>query len=206
MRSTGQTFCIIQFFKSGLNWCLLGIRLRLWIWGKNITQLKCTSHYNRTMGYMQWTQPVSSDIPLFWIKVMFATFLHCNGTIPLFSYFGRELLKPTGSWRLGVICISMTHVYLFYSLDFVAKFFPALTSGGLFRGASLSTWSVSIFLFFEHFFTFCHYKLSRLILHSPCFSYRVRPFLWGVLNLFILEWYLGSKIQVPVCSLPQWHF
>lgn len=141
-------------------------------------------------SYMQWTRPVSTDIPLFWIKVMFARFLHCSCAIPPFSYFGRELLRPMGSWRLGIICISMTHVYLFYTLDFVAKFFPALTSGGLFGGASLSTWSVSIFLFFEHFLIFCHYKLSRLILHSPCFSYRVRPFLRGVLVLFILEWYL----------------
>lgn len=86
------------------------------------------------MGYMQWTQPVSSDIPLFWIKVMFARFFHCNCTVPPFSYFGRELWRPMGSWRLEIICIRMTHVYLFYTLDFVAKFFPALTSGGLLGG------------------------------------------------------------------------
>jgi len=35
----------------------------------------------------------------------------------------------------------MTHVYLFYTLDFVAKFFPALTSGdlGLIPGSGRSS-------------------------------------------------------------------
>lgn len=107
-------------------------------------------------------------------------------------------------WKLFV---SEWLMYIYFILrTLLQNFFQLWPLEACWGGASLSTWSVSIFLFFEHFLTFCHYKLSRLILHSPCFSYRVRPFLRGVLVLFILEWYLESKIQVPVCSLPQWLF
>lgn len=124
---------------------------------------------------------------------MFARFFHCNCTVPPFSYFGRELWRPMGSWSWNYLYQNDSCIFILY-FGLCCKIFPALTSGGLLRGSLPCLPDLSLSSCFWAFLTFCHYKLSDSFC-SPCFSCS-QTISSRSLVLFILEWYLESKIQV----------
>ena len=115
----------------GFNWCLPGIRLKLWVLRKNTTQVNCPSHY-----IIQWGTCNEHNLSVvifldLLIKVVFARFLHCKVTILPFSYsvLWKGVTKTSAYVRVGNYLYQYGLMYIyFYTLDFVTKFFFQLWS------------------------------------------------------------------------------
>lgn len=155
MRTLVRHFVLYNPSNLGLIDVYLGLDWGYEFKGKNITQPSILLMIIVQWGTCNEHNLSVIDIPLFWIKVMFARFFHCNCTVPPFSYFGRELWRPMGSWRVGNYLYQNDSCIFILYFGLCCKIFSSFDLWRLVEGELPCLPDLSLSSCFWHFLTFC---------------------------------------------------
>lgn len=122
LRSMGQVLGIIS-----LNWNLsdvfLMVRLRLWAWGRKITEVRCHSyHIIKGMYYWHDLSLLMLTLTTGWATVCWVLHWKVTPSSPFHNvFFGRKSLCATHTQEEGsyVLCLWAQSIYLNY-LEFIS--------------------------------------------------------------------------------------